>query len=235
MKRLAWFMACILFMVGKTPAQTHAPSGIKGKIIRTYREYDHWVSSHPNQLMVDLSAYIRAIDVRMPYASTQNFTHQILYPSAKAFLNERAASALRAAANELIQKGYGLIIYDAYRPYSVTQKMWKYEPNSDYAANPSTGSDHNRGIAVDIGLYDLKTHHDLPMPSPFDSFTESAHTNAMNLPDSVLANRDLLQHVMVAHGFKPLQSEWWHFTYVDTVLPPIMDLGFKDVEKELQK
>lgn len=231
---------CILLLSGclatgtYAQAQTAAASKPSLKVIRTYDQYAGLVARQPDQLMIDLSAYIRAVDIRMPYASKANFTHHKLYPFAKAFLKVRAASALRAAANDLIGKGYGLILYDAYRPYSVTRKMWKFEPNSDYAADPRTGSNHNRGIAVDIGLYSLKTHQDVAMPSSYDSFTDSAHTDYNALSDSVLANRSLLQQIMMAHGFKPLRTEWWHFSFQDTASYPLMDVSFETVEQELR-
>lgn len=231
---------CILLLSGclaiGTYAQAQTPVASKPSqhLIHSYDQYARLVAREPDQLLIDLSAYIRALNIRMPYASSSNFTHQKLYPFAKAFLKVRAASALRAAANDLIGKGYGLIIYDAYRPYSVTRMMWRFEPDADYAADPRTGSDHNRGIAVDIGLYSLKTHRDVAMPSPFDSFTESAHTDYNTLPDSIIANRSLLQQVMIAHGFKPLRTEWWHFSFQDTVSYPLMDVSFETVEKELR-
>ena len=238
--KLLFMKTCILLLSGclaigiYAKAQTTEASKPSQKIIRTYDQYARLVKRQPDQLLIDLSAYIRAVDIRMPYAGTDNFTHQKLYPFAKAFLKVHAASALRAAANDLISKGYGLIIYDAYRPYSVTRRMWKFEPDADYAANPKTGSDHNRGIAVDIGLYSLKSRQDVAMPSTFDSFSDSAHIDYNALPDSVIANRSLLQQVMMAHGFKPLRTEWWHFSLQDTVSYPLMDVSFETVEKELR-
>jgi D-alanyl-D-alanine dipeptidase len=122
-----------------------------------------------------------------------------------------AAQALQKVANELKELGLGLKVFDAYRPYSITKKMWLVVPDEKYAANPAKGSGHNRGAAIDLTLYDLKTGKELPMPTSFDNFTEKAHNDYMQLSSEILTNRSLLKNTMIKFGFIPLETEWWHF------------------------
>jgi D-alanyl-D-alanine dipeptidase len=161
--------------------------------------------------MVDLATTGVAEDLR--YATTNNFMHERLYPVAKAYLRAPVAAALADAERELAAEGLGLKVWDAYRPYSVTVKMWEPIKNPDYVADPKKGSRHNRGAAVDLTLIDLKTGKELAMPTGFDDFTPRARNDFNALPAEVLANRAKLRDVMTRHGFEPLPSEWWHYDF----------------------
>jgi len=161
--------------------------------------------------MVDLATTGVALDLR--YATTNNFMHERLYPVAKAYLRAPVAAALADAERELAAEGLGLKIWDAYRPYSVTVKMWEPIKNPDFVADPKKGSRHNRGAAVDLTLIDLKTGKELAMPTGYDSFTPRSRNDFNDLPAEVLANRAKLRDVMTRHGFEPLPSEWWHYDF----------------------
>ncbi|HEX6914032.1 MAG TPA: M15 family metallopeptidase [Chitinophagaceae bacterium] len=176
--------------------------------------------------MVSLTKYLQPLLTDWKYAGTENFTHQVLYNNPEAFLRLPAARALHLVQEELKTKGISLKIFDAYRPYSVTRKMWEIVPDERYAANPAKGSGHNRGIAVDLTLVDLETGAELEMPTPFDNFTEKAHHTYMNLDSTVLANRQLLRTTMEKHGFRPLITEWWHYFWSDGKTYPLMDFDF---------
>ncbi|MGE5431904.1 MAG: M15 family metallopeptidase [Syntrophomonadaceae bacterium] len=150
-------------------------------------------------------------DVR--YATANNFTHKVLYPTANVYLRKAAALKLHEAEKELISKyNLRLKVYDGYRPLSVQKKLWEIMPDSRYVANPKNGSRHNRGAAVDLTLID-STGRELEMGTPYDDFTDKAHRDYRDLPENVLKNRRLLEDVMVKYGFEPLSTEWWHFDY----------------------
>lgn len=184
--------------------------------------------------MVAIDKYVANVKTNLVYATANNFTHQILYSKPKAYLRLAAAKALQAVAKNLKTKGLGLLIYDAYRPYSVTKTMWQIVPDDRYAANPAKGSGHNRGIAVDLTLYDLQTGMPLPMPTPFDDFTEKAHHNYMQLDSAILANRQLLKTAMEQQGFKALDTEWWHYYLPNAAYFELLDIDFKQMKKLVQ-
>ncbi len=151
-----------------------------------------------------------ALDIR--YATANNFTHQKLYPIAKCLLRREAAESLSAVQKELRKRKLGLKVYDGYRPLSIQKKLWKAVPDDRYVANPAKGSRHNRGAAVDLTIIDSHGN-EIPMPTPFDDFTEKAHCDYMQLPDTVLNDRALLEEVMTRHGFLTMPTEWWHFDF----------------------
>jgi len=161
------------------------------------------------------------LDVR--YATANNFTGQVLYPSARCFLVREAAEALAAVQRDLRAQGCGLKVYDAYRPLSVQWRLWEIMPNPDFVADPRIGSRHNRGYAVDVSLVD-KDGGDIPMPTEYDDFTERAHPDYADLPPDVIRNRALLRDTMIRHGFIPFPTEWWHFDFQGYEGKPNLDI-----------
>jgi D-alanyl-D-alanine dipeptidase len=119
-------------------------------------------------------------------------------------------------------------MYDCYRPLSVQKKFWALVPDERYVANPAKGSRHNRGMAVDLTVVD-REGRELAMPTPYDDFTERAHRDFMNLSPEQLRNRELLEKVMVKHGFEPFPTEWWHFDFKGWEAYPVMDTPFRDI------
>jgi D-alanyl-D-alanine dipeptidase len=180
--------------------------------------------------MVDLSTLGIALDLR--YATTNNFMHEKLYPVAKAYLRAPAAQALADVERDLAGEGLGVKVFDAYRPYSVTVKMWEPIKNPDYVADPKKGSRHNRGAAVDLTLIDRKTGKELAMPTGFDDFTPRARNDFNDLPAEAIANRAKLREAMVRHGFDPLPSEWWHFDFRGWERFELMDVPLEALEAE---
>lgn len=172
-------------------------------------------------------------DIR--YATANNFTGHPLYPEPKAFLQRPAAEALARAHRALLAQGYGVLVYDAYRPWSVTQALWDsasdHEREIGFVADPKVGSKHNRGCAVDVGLYDAKTGWEVAMPSGYDEFSERAHPDYAGGPPETLRMRDLLRRTMEAQGFAVDQNEWWHFNYKDWRAYPVLDLSFEELER----
>lgn len=204
-------------------------------IINTIDNYLYTVKQDSNKQMVALNKLVPRLKNVWPYATTNNFTHQILYNHPTAYMRIEAAIALQKVSEELYTQHIGLKIFDAYRPYSVTKKMWEVVPDDRYAANPAKGSGHNRGAAVDLTLYDLTTGTELQMPTPFDDFTEKAHHNYMNLDTTVLKNRKLLKDAMEKYGFVALDTEWWHYFLPNAAKRfELLDLDFKQMAKAVQ-
>ena len=181
--------------------------------------------------LVDLSTMISNLKYDIRYASTRNFMGMKFYSLEKAFLQRPAADALVRVALNLGLKGIGIVVYDAYRPWYVTKMFWDATPDSlkTYVANPENGSKHNRGSAIDLGLYDLETGEILPMPSSYDEFTERAHSDYNGASKIQKRNRDLLKDVMEAEGFQVYQYEWWHFDFESWDKYPIINLRFEDL------
>ena len=160
----------------------------------------------------DLEPGIR-YDIR--YATRNNFMGEVFYSSAHAFLQRPAAEAVARAHRKLARHGYGLLIHDAYRPWYVTKMFWDATPDSlrDFVADPSKGSRHNRGAAVDLTLYDLRTGKAVVMPSGYDEFSARAFPNYPGGESEARRRRELLRKVMEEEGFNVYEFEWWHFDY----------------------
>lgn len=188
-------------------------------------------SSPVSARLIKLSQLIPTIRLDIRYATTNNFTGKQVYPVAGCYLEEAAAQALAAAQADFLKLGYGLLVFDAYRPRAVQKIFWDILPDPNYVADPAKGSRHNRGCAVDVTLVDLKTGQSLSMGTEFDDFTERAHRTCTDLPSEVLANRKLLEDIMHKHGFIGWVCEWWHFDYKGWENYPILDISFEELEK----
>ncbi len=162
-KIIPFFVICLMGLKGLT--QTPSTPTIISKI----NEYKKKILANPSLEMVELQKIIPDIKYELHYATPDNFTKVRLYPKSlrKTFLRKKPAEALAEAAKELSKMGIGFIVWDAYRPYSVTQKFWDLIHDERYVANPAKGSGHNRGIAIDLTLFDLKTGEELNMPTKF--------------------------------------------------------------------
>jgi len=172
------------------------------------------------------------LDVR--YATTNNFLGTPVYTQARAFLERPAAQALVLANQQLRKQGYGLIIHDGYRPWYVTKIFWDATPDGKkkFVANPAEGSKHNRGCAVDLSLYDLKTGEEVQMPSGYDEMTDRAYADYPGGTADERARRALLREAMEKEGFKVIPDEWWHFDYMDWTLYPIINVRFEDLGQQ---
>ncbi len=200
-------------------------------IIADYKTYQAEIQYDSNNKMVYLTNYLQPLITDWKYATTDNFTKQVLYTNPDAFLRLPAAEALQLINTELKRQNIGLKLYDAYRPYSVTLKMWEIVPDERYAANPAKGSGHNRGIAVDLTLIDLTTGKELEMPTGYDDFSEKSHHGYLQLDSTVIANRNLLRTVMEKHGFKALETEWWHYYWNDGKKYSLMNFSFDQLRE----
>jgi zinc D-Ala-D-Ala dipeptidase len=169
------------------------------------------------------------LDIR--YATTNNFTGRRMYREARAFLQRPAAEAVVRAHRALKSRGYGLLIYDGYRPWSVTKVFWDVTPvdKRKFVANPLRGSRHNRGCAVDIGLYNLRTGKEVPMPSAFDEMSERAAADFSGGTAAERRTRALLREALEKEGFRVNPDEWWHFDYQDWKQYRVLDVPFDQI------
>jgi len=174
--------------------------------------------------LVDLSAFDPRLKLDIRYATDTNFMSVKMYPAARAWLQRPAAEALRRAHDRLQAQGYGLVVFDAYRPWQVTRMMWDRFPKARaYLADPLRGSRHNRAAAVDVSLFDLSTGNAVAMPSEYDEFSERARPDFTGGSANAIAARDLLIRAMKAEGFNVYENEWWHFDYQDWESYPVLN------------
>lgn len=175
------------------------------------------------------------------YYSTYNFVGERIdgYEEPVALLTLEAAQALRQVSDELVQRGYRLKIYDAYRPQMAVSHFvrWAQDPDATQMKSVfyprldkselfrqgyiASRSGHSRGSTVDLTLFDVQAGRDVDMGGGFDLFSERSHPSYSGVSEEQYANRMLLRRVMEAHGFRSISTEWWHFTlanepYADT-------------------
>ena len=183
--------------------------------------------------LVELITLDPTIKLDVRYATTNNFLGTPVYTQGRAFLQRPAAEALVRANHELKALGFGLIIHDGYRPWYVTKIFWDATPDDKkiFVANPQEGSKHNRGCAVDLSLYDLKTGLEVAMPSGYDEMSERAYADYPGGTDEERARRALLKQAMEKQGFAVIPKEWWHFDYKDWKQYPILNVKFEDLGK----
>lgn len=205
------------------PAQTTAPQPTETQPTEpTETEPTQPTQTQPpaepeNTDFVRISDYVPDVRVELPYATAENFTGTQIYGFTDAYLRYGTVKKLAAAAQILKESGYGILVWDGYRPAYAQQKLWDICPDPTYVSKPGTGSQsHCRGIAVDITLYDLQTGRLLEMPTGFDDFSALADRDYSDCSESARENAQLLEDVMEQCGFKPYSGEWWHFSDTDS-------------------
>lgn len=183
--------------------------------------------------LVDVTALDPEIKLDIRYAGSRNFMGAPLYSEGRAFLQRPAAEALAAASGRLQAMGYGLLVYDAYRPWYVSRMFWDGTPKDKriFVAKPSMGSRHNRGCAVDLTLYDLKTGQPVQMTGGYDEMSERSYPDYPGGTSLERWHRDLLRHVMEDEGFTVHRYEWWHFDFKGWRRYPILNLSFEKLDR----
>jgi D-alanyl-D-alanine dipeptidase len=181
--------------------------------------------------LVDVTTITPGLKLDIRYAGANNFMGIPLYETPAAYLQRPAAEALGRIHRALAMKGYGLLIHDAYRPWYVTWMFWEATPPEAriFVADPAQGSRHNRGCAVDLTLYDLKTGHPVEMPSRYDEFSTRAYADFVGGTTAQRALRAILREAMEADGFTVYAEEWWHFDYRDYARYPIGTRTFTEL------
>jgi D-alanyl-D-alanine dipeptidase len=173
--------------------------------------------------LVDAARMVNGLIVDLRYATKNNFLGRKLYPEgARCLLRRSAARRLAQAAELLRLKGLRLKAYDCYRPVSVQWQMWKVMPKPGYVADPRKGSNHNRGVAIDLTLASADGK-ELEMPTPFDTFKPAAHHGYAQGSARSRENRETLREAMEAAGFQKNPMEWWHYELPDAAHFPVLD------------
>jgi len=170
------------------------------------------------------------LDIR--YATSNNLAGRPVYAEARAFLQRPAAEALVKVNSELKPLGYGLLIFDGYRPWSVTKLFWDVtsKENKKFVADPKKGSRHNRGCAVDLSLYDLATGKEVEMTGVYDETSERSYPNYKGGTDQQRKMRDLLRSKMEANGFTVYEFEWWHFDFNSWKSYRVQNIPFSEIK-----
>jgi D-alanyl-D-alanine dipeptidase len=187
--------------------------------------------------LVELIKLDKTIHLDIRYATANNFLGRPVYTEARAFLQRPAAEALVRVNQALRKQGYALVIHDAYRPWSVTKIFWDATPEDkkQFVADPAQGSRHNRGCAVDLSIFDLKTGKEVEMPSGYDEMSERSHINYTGGAAESRRLRDMLRAAMEAEGFAVYEPEWWHYDYKDWKEYPILNISFAEAGSQLSK
>lgn len=208
------FMLCLILLV-QCEAKPPVEKGL-------YRNSD----------LVELVKLDSTIKLDIRYATSNNLAGRPVYTEARAFLQKPAAEAVIKVHNEFKELGYGLLIFDGYRPWSVTKLFWDITApeNRKFVANPENGSRHNRGCAIDLSLYDLETGEEIEMTGEYDEMTERSYPDYEGGTEEQRILRDLLRSKMEAHGFTVYEYEWWHFDYDGWELYPIENIQFSEIE-----
>ncbi len=216
---------------------------MKGRIVRTLLILLVALigcSAHPPKeqgtfLKADLVELVKLdpslhLDIR--YATANNFLGRPVYTEARAFLQRPAAEGLIRANQKLHEQGYGLLIFDGYRPWAVTKIFWDATPADKkiFVADPKTGSRHNRGCAVDLSMFDLKTGKEVEMTGAYDEMTDRSSIKYTGGTEDQRKRRDLLRSAMESEGFAVYEPEWWHYDYKDWKQYPILNIPFSDIK-----
>jgi D-alanyl-D-alanine dipeptidase len=179
--------------------------------------------------LVELASLDPAIHLDIRYATSNDFLGVPVYTQARAFLQRPAAEALVRVLHKLQPLGYGLLIHDGYRPWYVTKMFWDATPPEGkiFVADPEKGSRHNRGCAVDLTLYDLKTGAPIEMTGNYDEMSPRSFPDYPGGTSLERWHRDLLRRAMESEGFTVYESEWWHFDYKDWPEYGILNIPFE--------
>ena len=223
-------LSCVIFFLlisVSASAQNKPIAAKKLLVVNSFNQYQASIKSNPDNELVEIKKAIPNITLDIRYATKNNFMQQVMYRQARAFARKPVVDALKKIQQELNKKGLGLKIFDGYRPYAITIEFYKKASDKNFVANPAKGSKHNRGCAVDLTLINLKTGKELPMPTPYDSFSAAAAANYEPVSAVQRKNRNLLISTMAKYGLKVLENEWWHYDFVGWKNYQLMDIPFE--------
>jgi len=182
--------------------------------------------------LVELVKLDTSIHLDIRYATNNNLAGKPVYTAARAFLQRPAAAALVNANKQLHKLGYGLLIFDGYRPWSVTKMFWDITPdkNKKFVADPKKGSKHNRGCAVDLSMYEIATGKEVEMTGVYDEMSERSYPNYAGGTIEQRKMREMLRSTMETNGFTVYDYEWWHFDYKDWKAYRIGNIQFAKIK-----
>ena len=192
----------------------------------------HETGNFKSPNLVELVKLDTSIHLDIKYATSNNFSGRPVYSEARAFLQRPAAEALVNVNKELKPFGYGLLIFDGYRPWSVTKIFWDItsKENKKFVANPKEGSKHNRGCAIDLSLYEIASGKEVQMTGQYDEMSERSYPGYNGGTAEQRKTRDLLRRIMEANDFTVYDYEWWHFDYKDWKSYGIENIQFSEIK-----
>ena len=200
-------------------------------VVNDVKIYQQIVRANPDNELVDLKKHIPGARFEVKYATADNLIGRPLYPAAEVFMRKPAALALKKAHKALKKQGLGLMFHDGYRPYEVTVIFYETIKDTTFVADPHKGSRHNRGMAIDLTLFDLKTGKELSMPSGYDETTPRSFHSYMEADSASLAHREILKNAMLAAGFEIYPWEWWHYDFKGWETCYTYDIWHADIRK----
>lgn len=224
--KLNYLIFCLLISFASV-AQTKPETPKKLVVVNSYNQYLASVKSNSNNELIEIKKVIPSIKLDIRYATKNNFMQQIMYKQARAFARKPVVESLKKVQAELNKKGLGLKIFDGYRPYTITVAFYKKASDKNFVANPAKGSKHNRGCAVDLTIINLKTGKEIPMPTPYDSFSAAAAAHYPNVSAEVKKNRDFFISIMKKNKLNVLENEWWHYDFQGWQNYALMDIPFE--------
>ncbi|MDB5965985.1 MAG: peptidase vanX D-ala-D-ala dipeptidase [Polaromonas sp.] len=171
--------------------------------------------------LIQITEAAHDVAIDMVYARADNFTGRVIYAHGLCFLHPAAEAALRRAARAARGFGLQLKIFDAFRPQEAQEALWAFLPDPDYVVNPAEGSNHTRGVAVDVTLVD-GAGQELDMGTAVDTMTPASHHFHAGLAATVQLNRMRLMAVMLEAGFVHYPHEWWHYQLPDAGRFPLL-------------
>ena len=231
LKKLALFSTIIFLIRTDVLSQSNVGNKYGLFVVNDVKVLQSEIAADSNKQMLNVKKIIPSLLLDLKYTTEHNFMHRRLYPFLHTtYLRLPAVKALKKVVNELKNKNLTIKIFDVYRPYEITEEMWEAVKDSRYAADPSKGSGHNRGIAVDLTLINLSTKKELPMGTGFDNYSDKAHIDFTELPYDVLQNRALLKNIMEKYGFVSLDTEWWHFSLPDANSYELLNVSFDELK-----
>ncbi|MFD2936697.1 M15 family metallopeptidase [Spirosoma flavum] len=230
---LFWSLGLLESALGQpTPTTYDLPKSKYGlPVVGDVTIYQKIVAADSDNELVDMRQLIPDAHFDVTYATNNNIVKRKLYPTADVFMRKPAALALRQASENLKKQGFGLVLFDGYRPYAVTVLFYEEIKDTTFVANPHKGSRHNRGMAIDLSLYDQKTGKRLSMPSDYDETTPRAFHNYMKSDSASLAHRAVLRSAMEQVGFAIFPWEWWHYDFQGWESCFTYDLSHKAIRK----
>jgi zinc D-Ala-D-Ala dipeptidase len=186
--------------------------------------------------LVSITPESHKVQIRLAYATSDNFTGRPVYARADCYLHRDAAALLARAVELAAAIGTRILVFDAFRPSEAQWALWAHTPDPEFLADPRRGSPHSRGVAVDLTLTDADGR-EIDMGTPFDAFTPLSHHANTEVSAEAQRNRAILLGIMTAAGWDFYRNEWWHYQlfnsrsyplYSDTVLPqPMMPPSLK--------
>jgi zinc D-Ala-D-Ala dipeptidase len=192
-------------------------------------------AEEPTRDLVDVVERIPDAVLDLRYATQDNFLKRKVYPDgARCLLHPDAAARLEAAAGALREQGFRIRLYDCFRPRSVQWQMWRILPRPGYVADPRKGSNHNRGVAVDLTLAD-RAGREVEMPTAFDTFSPAAHHGSRTSSPAARRHREILLRVMEGAGFKRNAMEWWHYDLQGARKYPVLEAPLASVTPRSQR